>query len=101
GALTEILPLYLSTNSKCTAQYNTDQSITGCSTYNTSFGTPGNNPHMAPTAANDTVHGINLAGSVASTSTNFKFVVDPSNSFGNIGGSCAIGGYPLFGFAAK
>ena len=96
----DIIPIYISTNSKCTAQYATDKNVTGCTAY-TGVSAPTTNPHAFPTAANSTTQGILLAASIASGAANgYKLVFNPANSVGGSNGGCG-GGYPLASFVSR
>jgi hypothetical protein len=97
--LTDVIPIYVSTDSKCTDQYQADSAISGCTW---SGSTPTSNPFNAPTAANDTAHGVNLSASISSgSSTGYKMVINPVGMFGGNSGSCSQNGFPLATFGTK
>jgi hypothetical protein len=111
GSASEIIAIYISTDSKCTGIYAVDVAnvgtagnpgITGC-TWTSSAPYRPNNLYAPPTASGDTAHGIALCpGSstcTAPSGTNYKLILDPSYSVGGNGASgCGGLGPPVFGF---
>ncbi len=101
----EIVPLFLSSYSKCVGEVTADNSIGGgCEwSLNTSVTPEGyrsNSIWAAPTAAGDTKHGAHI-DALPSTVTKFKFLIDPTPTVGGNGGtSCGGLGPPRFAFQA-
>lgn len=106
GTAKDILPLYLSTYSKCVGEVTADTAIGGDCVWTTAANlavNPGegyrsNTLFQAPTAASDYSHGIHIDAPTAGKKK-FKFIVDPSAALGGNGGSsCGAIGPPKFGF---
>lgn len=92
GHASEIVPLVLSTNSACTGNNTADASISGCTGANV-------NNWALPTSSGDKSNGTHMTA--PSTAGNLKFVVNPTNAFGNTGGgTCGNTAPPLFAFEA-
>ena len=90
GVVTEVVPLFLSTYAKCYGSSDTDASVPGCAGGNS-------NAWAAPTAADDTAHGIHLSS--PAPSGDYTFIVDPTNAFGATGAaSCGNNSAPIFSF---
>lgn len=90
----DIVPLYISTYSKCYMQETLDAAITGCVWVNGySVGTT----FVAPTAA-DSANGVHLTAPAVSNA--YRFVIDPTGSTGDRNGTCTSLAPPLFSFRA-
>jgi hypothetical protein len=88
----EVIPVYISTYSACTGSTVLDAGNSTCVAIDAGVGP---NTFQAPTAANDTAHGLILS-SVASGGSAYKFVIGVSHSVGGNGGSCAAVSAPTF-----
>jgi hypothetical protein len=105
GDLTAIVPLYLSSDSKCVGVVEADNAIGGgCEwSLNTSVTPEGyrsNAFEVPPTGPDDTKHGIHIDPLPAGVSS-FAFVVDPSAALGgNSSTGCGGIGPPRFSFRA-
>ncbi len=90
---TDVVPLVLSTDSLCTGQSTADALVTACAGGNI-------NNFALPTSSSDATHGTKLTA--PATTGDFKFIVDPANTFGGASAStCGNIAAPLFSFAAK
>ena len=92
GTSSDIVALYISTDSACSGNGSSTTDPSACyanSAYPNLF--------EAPTAANDTSHGVLTTSPAASP--RYKFVINPSNTFGGNGTACGSLTPPLFSFA--
>lgn len=81
----EIVVVFLSTNSACTGNSVLDSATAGCGNANT---------FRAPTSVSDTARGVKL--SVESGRGSYRLVIDPDLSVGGSGGSCQNVSPPKF-----
>lgn len=108
-----VVPLYISTYSKCRGEFTEDAGIGGGCDWLATNGTSGgldvnpgegyrnNTLWKAPTAADDADHGVKL-GTVSEGEKKYKFIVNPGigGDSGNPG-DCGILGPPKFDFKEK
>jgi hypothetical protein len=98
-----ILPLYLSTYSKCVGEVTADNAIGGgcewsLNTNVTPEGYRSNHLHQAPTGPGDTQHGVKIEALAAGV-TKYKLVVDPTPAIGgNSANGCGGIGAPRISF---
>lgn len=87
----EYVPVYVSTNSKCSGNATADAALSDCVTVDNAGSNSGNVP---PTAVNDVSHGYHLKALPVSASS-YNFIIDMSSAIGGNGsGVCSIGAAP-------
>jgi hypothetical protein len=89
----EVIVIYISTNSKCTFNTAVDAAASGC----VSGGNPAGNAFATPTTA-DSTNGIKLNN--PPTSATYRFIINPDGTVGGTSATtCGNVGPPRFGFA--